>query len=316
MELIFKIQTQPGRAEDIRKLEGERITIGRAFDNDLIVSDTEVSPHHAMIATDENGHLILNDLNSLNGIYSDHNQKIDSKAALNSGSQFRIGKTVIRLFSPDHPVPDALDNSEVSTLPQILDNPFAFVIAIILVSLIHAMDQWLNMFAEFKWQEIINTELVVLGGALLTGIFWSVIGRVFKHEANLKKQITVILVFILAQFLLTSLFELILFNTLNYYFSLAIMLIFEFCLIAALLWCNLLLAVNQSSIQRIRTAVSVSMILIALSLYSEFNFDSEVSNNPEYVKLLSPPALQLTNAISEDDYLTSIMVVFDKLNSE
>ncbi|MGY8814032.1 MAG: FHA domain-containing protein [Gammaproteobacteria bacterium] len=316
MELIFKILSQPGRTEDIRKLDGERITVGRAFDNDLIVSDTEVSPHHAVIETDENGQLILNDLNSLNGIYSDQNQKVDRKIALNSGSQFRIGKTVIYMFTPDHPVPDALDNTELSTLPQILDHPLVLVFAILLVSLIHAMDQWLNMVAEFQWKEIINTELVVLGGALLTGIFWSVIGRVFKHEANLKKQFTVILVFIAAQFLLTSLFELILFNTLNYYFSLAIMLVFEFCLIAALLWCNLLLAVNQTSFQRMRTAVSVSMMLIALSIYSEFNFDSEVSNSPEYVKLLSPPALQLTNTISEDDYLTSIMVVFDKLNSQ
>jgi hypothetical protein len=196
MELVFKVQTQPGRTEDIRKLEGERITIGRAFDNDLILPDAEVSPHHAVIETDENGHLLINDLNSLNGLYSDHEQKIYGNAAIKSGSQFRIGKTVICIFAPDHPVPDALDNREVSTLPQILDNPFAFIIALFLVSLIHAMDEWLNMFAEFKWQEIINTELIVLGGTLLTGIFWSVIGRVFKHEANFKKQITVILVFI------------------------------------------------------------------------------------------------------------------------
>jgi hypothetical protein len=316
MELIFKIYEQPGRSPVIRKLEGNRITIGRAYDNDLILTDPAISPHHAVIEMDENGEMVLHDLNSLNGIHFEHIGKINGKLGLKSGTEYLIGKTRVRVYTPDYPVPDAMTIGESRRLASLLVNPLVLVTAILVVSFIYALEQWLNMFAEFKWQEIVNIELVIFGSTLLMAIFWAIIGRIFRHETNFRKQATVVLIFIAAQFVLSKFFEFLLFNTLDYGISLAVMLFIEFLLIATLLWFNLLLATNQSPLQRARTAIAVSIVIIALSMYSEMSFDSEFSNTPQYVKLLNPPPFRISGSVTEDEFLSSATVVFDRLESE
>ena len=316
MELIFKIFDTPGRSPVIRKLDRDRITIGRAYDNDLILSDTSISPHHALIETDENGNFVMNDLNSLNGIYLDHAGKVKDSVVLKSGSEYSFGKTPVRIFTSDHPVVDAVEIGESRKLAGVLGNPLVLIGAVLVVSFLHAIEQWLTMVTEFKWRDIVNIELVVLGSAMLMGIFWAVIGRIFRHEANFRKQVTVILVFISFQFLLSRLFELLLFNTLNYTFSLIIMLLIEFVLIATLLWFNLLVATNQSPIQRSRTAIAVSIVLIVLSLYTELGSGPEFSDSPEYVKLLDPPQFMVAGSVTENEFLSSMTVVFDNLDSE
>ena len=67
MELIFEITDQSGRSHQYRRLSGERLTVGRAWDNDLILSDPAVNPHHAIIELDENRQLMITDLDTLNG---------------------------------------------------------------------------------------------------------------------------------------------------------------------------------------------------------------------------------------------------------
>jgi hypothetical protein len=107
-----------------------------------------------------------------------------------------------------------------------------------------------------------------------------------------------------------------LFNSLDSSLSISIMLIFEFGLISVMLWFNLLMATNQSSRQRFNTAVTISLAIIALTLYSEINTDSDSPGNPEYVKILKPPAMQVSGSVTENDYLSSVAIVFEKFNAE
>jgi protein-S-isoprenylcysteine O-methyltransferase Ste14 len=172
------------------------------------------------------------------------------------------------------------------------------------------------MFQEFKWQEIINIELIIFGSALSIGIFWAIVGRIFKHEANFKSQMKIVFVFIIIQFLINKFIDVLLFNTLNYQLAMMLMLSLEFVLIAALLWFNLQLATNQTLEQRIRTSVVISAALVALSIYSEFINTSEFSDSPEYVKLLQSPALRFIDGVDEEHYVSELSVVFDKLESE
>ena len=44
--------------------------IGRAYDNDVVVDDPYVAPHHARIVRDEAGELFAEDLGSVNGLYA------------------------------------------------------------------------------------------------------------------------------------------------------------------------------------------------------------------------------------------------------
>ena len=71
----------------------ERMTIGRSLDNMLVINDTMVSGHHALIERSGNG-FIITDTGSRNGTFVDQ-EPISQPTGLFLGSQIRIGQTVI-----------------------------------------------------------------------------------------------------------------------------------------------------------------------------------------------------------------------------
>ena len=68
---------------------GGPITIGRGPDNSIAIDNLAVSSHHAQI-TSEQGHLVIEDLNSLNGTFV-NSQRV-KRSALKHGDVVLIGK--------------------------------------------------------------------------------------------------------------------------------------------------------------------------------------------------------------------------------
>jgi pSer/pThr/pTyr-binding forkhead associated (FHA) protein len=316
MELIIRIPDHTGRAPQYYRFNTNRITIGRAFDNDLILNDSTVSPHHAVIEVDDEGQIVLKDLSSLNGVYTNHHMRVHGTVTLESGNEFTVGKTHLQFYTPEHSVEETVQLEKANRLMDQLGNPAVSITALIMVAMLYAIEQWLNMISEFKWQDIVNVELFILGGVLLVGIFWSVVGRIIRHEANFRKQVTVILIFVIFQFILSKFFEFLQFNTLNYYLSLSFFLIIEFVLMTILLWFNLNLATNQTSQQRRKTAFILSLLLISLTVYTEMSFNDEFSDRPDYVKKLDPPWLRLSGTVSENEYVSDSIIVFEQLEQQ
>jgi tetratricopeptide (TPR) repeat protein len=74
------------------------MTLGRADDNSVVVSDPEVSRHHCSLVAAA-GTYHLRDHDSTNGCFLDDRQV--SEALLESGARFRIGQTTFVLVLPD-----------------------------------------------------------------------------------------------------------------------------------------------------------------------------------------------------------------------
>ena len=51
-------------------VDGFPVTVGRAYGNQVILSDPFVCPRHLKIAQDEQGRLLASDLDSVNGFYA------------------------------------------------------------------------------------------------------------------------------------------------------------------------------------------------------------------------------------------------------
>ncbi|MEX2354143.1 MAG: FHA domain-containing protein [Gammaproteobacteria bacterium] len=316
MELIFEIIDPTGRRHTCQKLSGERLSIGRAFDNDVILTDPTVDPHHALIERDEKGEWILRDLDSLNGVYDGHKNRVHGSAGLVPGSEYRLGKTCIHIYTPEYKVPAASRIGGAVQAMDLLGNPLIVMAAVLLTFSVYALRQWQNMFGAFEWQDIVNISLVIFGSALAITIFWAVIGRILRHQANFRKQWTIVLIFMVGQYLLSILYDLVLFNTLDYMLSMAVMILFECVLVAILLWFNLYLATNQSASQRLKTAVAVSLVLMVLSVYSEFVFRPEFSATPDYVRVLKPPLYLFAGTVTEEEFIADAADVFARLESD
>lgn len=78
--------------EIFHEFDGSALTIGRAADNDLVVSDSRVSRHHARIAG-RRGTLVYADLGSTNG--SRVNGVQVGELVLGAGDRIELGDTVI-----------------------------------------------------------------------------------------------------------------------------------------------------------------------------------------------------------------------------
>jgi pSer/pThr/pTyr-binding forkhead associated (FHA) protein len=76
-------------------LADQQITIGRANDATLVLSDDYASSRHARLFP-QNGQWIVEDLGSTNGTYLDR-QKVTQPMPVPAGVPIRIGKTVLEL---------------------------------------------------------------------------------------------------------------------------------------------------------------------------------------------------------------------------
>src|SRR2546430_2552617 len=76
-------------------LTGHPITLGRADDAPLVLSDDYASSRHARLFP-QNGQWVVEDLGSTNGTYLDR-QKVTQPTPVPAGVPIRIGKTVLEL---------------------------------------------------------------------------------------------------------------------------------------------------------------------------------------------------------------------------
>ena len=179
MELVFRIIDQAGHRHELRRLGGPRLTIGRAYDNDLVLTDPTVSPCHAVIEETADGRVVLRDLDSLNGVFlgGRRRQRLAGETELVSGGVYQMGKSRVMVFSTDHPVPDTVRIGGTDNAIELLDNPLLLAGAVLLAAFIYGAEQWLNMFSGFEWRAVANVLLVVLGSSLAVAIFWAVVGQ-------------------------------------------------------------------------------------------------------------------------------------------
>jgi len=85
-------------------------SIGRAYDNDVVLDDPYVAPHHLRIVRDDAGTLFAEDLGSVNGLYAADSDERQSRIPLDGQRALRVGRTLLRIrahgfeVAPERPV--------------------------------------------------------------------------------------------------------------------------------------------------------------------------------------------------------------------
>jgi pSer/pThr/pTyr-binding forkhead associated (FHA) protein len=90
------------------------VTIGRAPDNDMAIDNLAVSDYHARVYT-EAGHLVVEDLNSLNGTFV--NEMRIERAMLRDGDVIQVGKHTLEVDTT-HDAALAVDSLRKAPAPK------------------------------------------------------------------------------------------------------------------------------------------------------------------------------------------------------
>lgn len=97
-DIILSIKMGPGK-ESVRQFSQPQIMIGRDTKCDLSVMDEALSAHHARL-THHHGQWWLEDLNSTNGTYLNH-ERLTTPAVVITGDHFKCGNTVFGIQVED-----------------------------------------------------------------------------------------------------------------------------------------------------------------------------------------------------------------------
>ncbi|MGR9090526.1 MAG: FHA domain-containing protein [Gammaproteobacteria bacterium] len=315
MEVVFEIVSRGGHTIERHRVSGDRITIGRAFDNQLILTDETVSPHHAVLEADAQGNPVLIDNGSLNGVRSDRHGA-GSRIAIGSGATCNLGRARIRIYLPKHPVAETIRMGELDGLINRVGTLPVLGFMAIAVAGVTVTELWLTSYSGMEWGQIGIGLFSVFSAATMVGILLAIIGRVAKHEGRMQTQLALVLLYLLLQSTIVFAYEIVLYNTLNPWASAAIGLVASFLLLATTLWICLHVATNLGSRQRWQFAVAFTTVLLCVSVYPEFVARGEFSDTPRYVKQVKPPQWRVAGGIDRDTFVARTNETFESIDDD
>jgi pSer/pThr/pTyr-binding forkhead associated (FHA) protein len=180
---------------------GDEARVGRAFDNDVVVDDPHVAPHHLRIFRGEDGELVAEDLGTLNGLYPEHGANRVTRLPLAKEPGIRIGRTTLRVHDALHEVvPEKL------MTPPRAHARWAAILGGALLALLLLL-QWLSFTAEPSVNLILLPLLGFVTALALWTSLWAVLSRIFFGQARFALQLRIAVTAFLALVLWDQLTE-------------------------------------------------------------------------------------------------------------
>jgi hypothetical protein len=204
MDEVTWIEVLPRHREHAvrQRLGADAITLGRAWDNDIVLDDAHVAAHHLRIARDADGRWIAEDLGSVNGLRVDGERRTQARVELAPGTTVRVGHTQLRLHRGSDAVPAELPLGR-NRSPW----PAALVCSALVLALA-VLELWLGETAEPKLVRYLTGVLALAAVALLWTSAWAAISRLFAGHARFGVHLLIVAAGLLAYSLYDPLSEL------------------------------------------------------------------------------------------------------------
>jgi len=296
MGAVMWIEVLAGHGEvaSRSRIEAEEARIGRAFDNDVVVDDPHVAPHHLRIFRAEDGELVAEDLGTLNGLYREHGGERTQRLPLAAEPGIRIGRTILRVHDARH----AVAPERLMTPPRAHARWAGGLGAVLIAGLL--VLEWLTLTAEPTANQLL---LPLLGFvtvlALWTG-FWSMLSRIFFGQARFALQLRIAVTACIALILWEQLAE-------SLSFSLAWRDMAEYAglgawgVLAAACWAHL----HTIGPRHMRAAMGLAAALLIAGAALQYLGKSEsrkLFGQRATLGDLRPPAFRLVPLASADDF--------------
>ena len=282
------------------------ITIGRAYDNDVVVDDPHVAAHHLRITRGENGNLIAEDLGSINGLYVDRARKRTKEVTLDAGHELSIGATVVRVRTATHEVP--------AEQPMLRGLPYwpSAVLCIAGVFALAALDLWLSETNEPKAIRYFTPLLILTAAIFVWTTVWSVLTRVFIGRPRFGLHFLIVAAGLLGYSVYSQLAEMGAFAW-SWTALANSSYVVAWLFLGGIVFAHLLV-VNRA---RLPMKVIVAVILVAAGIAMQTLKQSEYRSTygqPALLGRLEPPALRLVSPQPEQAFFTDSEALRAKLD--
>jgi cation transport ATPase len=174
----IEVVSRDGHVYARERIAAEEARIGRAFDNDVVVDDPHVAPHHLRIFRGEDGELVAEDLGTVNGLYAEHGEERMPRMSLAREPGLRIGRTVLRIHDSAHAVA-----AEKALAPPRAHVRWAAILATVLLALTLLLS-WLEITADASASRLMLPLLAVAVAVVAWSAMWALLSRIFSGQAH------------------------------------------------------------------------------------------------------------------------------------
>ena len=298
----IEVLDSKGNVLERTSIDSFPIHIGRAYNNEVVIDDPYVCPAHVAIELDDRGSLIARDLNSVNGLrLGSGRKKRLPMLALNSGSQFQIGHTILRYRSFDHALAPTLLDRENGT--SFFGSPYIAAFAGIMVFALLCLEGFLGSVERVTIAGIVSEPLVTFATLFLWAGLWTLAGRVILSRFYFFEHVTIASFAIVAFFAINAVAEWLEFL---FPFIPALWVAGVFgagVILAALVFGHLRFASMMRRRSRMWAAFSVSAALIGISFISDYANRSKFSNVMEFTGIVKPLDAAWVPTMSVDRFI-------------
>lgn len=318
MALIIEEINRAHRVCARYRMDGDRATLGRCYDNAVMLEDPHVDPVHAEVIRDEDGCYVLRDLSSLNGVRLVRNfrDKSIKPATINEhqircGDEIQLGKSRVRFIDTDMSVAAAVPLHSAETVFDRLATPLVAAALCLLVAGLSLWLAWLGTSSELEWTGAVKVLTDAVIGLLVYAAAWAFIGKVVKHEAHFLAHLSIAaaaaLVYAGWQWFGTLL---------NFNFNLSQVLpllniLALAVLLPVMLWCAAYLALNVAPHWRLLGAVLLPWSFLGFAAAVEVGNMDEFSESPQVSTELKSKDWLFRTPVPLEEFLADSPELFD-----
>jgi hypothetical protein len=309
--LVIEVLGRGGRARQYFKVGSDEVTLGRGYQNDVVLDDPYISIDHLRLEKTDQGWKII-DLDSLNGV-----QVVKSPSAnrtfLVSGSEIKLGRTRLRIVSDQTGMQAAKPLHRFERDSSKLNHWSIFLPLFLVFVGLGLFSSYMNSFSRWEWKDSFFTLLSMQLGTLFVAGFWALIGRFARHESYFLGQYSLVLVACLTVLFGEAILSVLNYNTSFVLFGDGASKVFVLAVILVLISANLALATHMTVRSRWLTSCLFTGFFVLITEIGDIERWGEFSPRPEYFGGMVTPVFLFVDGQSNQVFLEQAESLFKQV---
>ena len=150
--LVLQLGIKHGRVAELIRSDGQPITLGRALDNDAVLTDPYVAPHQLRLEKDS-GDWFAQVIETENPVFQNGEVKANGRFRVQSGDRITIGRTRLKIFASDYRVEDTRKLLLTSSMYQGKQGLIIAFTILALVVLLDGFSDYIQLSVDDDWEQ-------------------------------------------------------------------------------------------------------------------------------------------------------------------
>jgi len=305
--LVIEILDRFGKVRERHRLAHFPVRIGRAYDNDIIIDDPYISENHVEILQDGDGHVLVTDQKSDNGMFSLHPLQRHDVINVENNQRIRIGHTDLRFRSTSHPVRETyIDRGTPSRLHFVLTNTIMLPVIWLLCALVMLGFHYQLSSHDVTFTRLLGEILPVFIVIVVWAFGWSIASKIVTHKFYFAFHAILVSLVITGFYLIEPVFEYIEFIFPVSRLAERLTLITDFTLPAILLYGHLRQSTVLSKKLARNAAIATAFVIVGVFHLISYINEPEFTNQPQFSTALKAPVFNRRTAQSIEDFFSDV----------